>query len=64
MLFLDRPAYLDQDGAVGCGLPAEARCRFTMHSTNGHVESATIMCPAGHYYFCGPIESLTRPGKD
>jgi hypothetical protein len=63
MMFLDCPAYLDQDGAVRCGLPAEVRCRFTMHSTDGPVESATIMCPADHY-FCGPIESLTWHGKD
>ena len=35
MMFLDCPAYLDQHGAVRCGLPAEVRCRFTMHSTDG-----------------------------
>jgi hypothetical protein len=58
MMFLDCPGWLDQDGAARCGLPAEVRCRFTMHSTDGPVESATIRCPAGHY-FCGPIESLT-----
>ena len=63
MMFLDCPAYLDQDGAVRCGLPAEVRCRFTMHSTDGPLESAMIRCPAGHY-FCGAIESLTWPGKD
>jgi len=63
MMFLDCPAYLDQDGAVRCGLPAEVSCRFTMHSTDGPIESATIRCPAGHY-FCGAIESLTWPGKD
>jgi hypothetical protein len=62
MMFLDCPAYLDQDGAVRCGLPAEVRCRFTMHSTDGPMEGATIRCPAGHY-FCGAIESLTWPGK-
>jgi len=58
MMFLDCPAYLDQDGALRCGLPAEVRCRFTMHSTDGPMESAMIRCPAGHY-FCGTIESLT-----
>ena len=58
MMFLDCPAYLDQDGAVRCGLPAEVRCRFTMRSTDGPVESAMIRCPAGHS-FSGPIESLT-----
>ena len=63
MMFLDCPAYLDQVGAVRCGLPTEVRCRFTMHSTDGPVESAMIQCPAGHY-FCGAIESLTWPGKD
>ena len=61
MMFLDCPAYLDQDGAVRCGLPAEVRCRFTMRSTDGPVESAMIRCPAGHY-FCGAIESLTWDG--
>jgi hypothetical protein len=63
MMFLDCPAWLDQDGAVRCGLPAEVRCRFTMHSTDGPVESAMIRCPAGHY-FCGAIESLTWDDKD
>ena len=63
MMFLDCPAYLDQHGAVRCGLPAEARCRFTMHSTDGPVESAMIQCPAGHS-FSGTIESLTWDGKD
>ena len=62
MMFLDCPAYLDQDGALRCGLPAEVRCRFTMRSTDGPVESAMIRCPAGHY-FCGAIESLTWHGK-
>ena len=63
MMFLDCPAYLDHEGAVRCGLPAEVRCRFTMHSTDGPVESAMIQCPAGHY-FCGAIESLTWDRKD
>ena len=63
MMFLDCPAHLDQDGALRCGLPAEVRCRFTMRSTDGPVESAMIRCPAGHC-FCGAIESLTWDGKD
>jgi|HubBroStandDraft_4_1064222.scaffolds.fasta_scaffold277799_3 hypothetical protein len=62
MMFLDCPAYLDQDGAVRCGLPAEVRCRFTMHSTDGLIESAMIRCPAGHH-FTGAIESLTWDGN-
>jgi hypothetical protein len=62
MMFLDCPAWLDHDGALRCGLPAEVGCRFTMRSTDGPLESAMIKCPAGHY-FCGAIESLTWPGK-
>jgi hypothetical protein len=58
MMFLDCPAYLDEDGAVRCGLPAEVRRRFIMRSTSGPLESAMIRCPAGHW-FNGPIESLT-----
>jgi hypothetical protein len=57
MMFLDCPAYLDQEAAARCGLPAEVRCRFTMSSADGPVESAMIRCPAGHH-FSGPIESL------
>jgi hypothetical protein len=63
MMFPDCPAHLDQDGAVRCGLPAEVSCRFTMHSTDGPIESAMIRCPAGHY-FCGTIESLTWDSTD
>jgi len=58
MMFLDCPAYLDDQGAARCGLPAEVRCRFTVQSTDGPVGSAMIRCPAGHW-FSGPIESLT-----
>lgn len=62
-MFLDCPAYLDRDGAIRCGLPAEVTQRFTMSSTDGLLESATIGCPAGHW-FNGPIESLTRENAD
>ena len=65
MMFLDCPAYLDEEGAIRCGLPAEVRCRFTMRSTDGPIESAMIRCPAGHW-FTGPLESLTLttgPGR-
>jgi hypothetical protein len=58
MMFLDCPAYLDEDGARRCGLPAEVRCRFTMRSSDGPVEAAMIRCPSGHW-FNGTIESLT-----
>ena len=33
MMFLDCPAYLDQNGAARCGLPAEVR-----PSKRGHIE--------------------------
>jgi hypothetical protein len=58
MMFLDCPAYLDKDGAVRCGLPAEVRSRFVMRSTDGPLESAMIRCPVGHA-FNAPIEFLT-----
>ena len=58
MMFLDCPAYLDADGTARCGLPAEVRRRYTLRSTGGPVESAMIMCPAGHC-FNGPLEFLT-----
>ena len=63
-MFLDCPAYLDHERTVRCGLPAEVRCRFTMRSSGGLLESAMIRCPAGHWSN-GPIESLTweRAGK-
>jgi hypothetical protein len=57
-MFLDCPAYLDKDGAVRCGLPAEVRSRFVMRSTDGPLESAMIRCPVGHA-FNAPIEFLT-----
>ena len=57
MMFLDCPACLDQDGALRCGLPAEVRCRFTMRSTDGPVESAMIRCPAG------PGDLVTPPAS-
>jgi hypothetical protein len=63
MMFLNCPAYLDYEGGARCGLPAEVRCRFTMRSTDGPIESAMIRCPAGHC-FSGAIESLTWDGTD
>jgi len=61
-MFLDCPAYMDEEGAVRCGLPAEVRCRFIMGSSDGPLESAMIRCPAGHW-FNGPIEFLTWEGR-
>ena len=63
MMFLDCPAYLDTASAVRCGLPAEVRCRFTMRSTDGPLESVMIRCPAGHW-FNGPVEFLTWDRTD
>ena len=45
MMFQNCPSYLDQEGALRCGLPAEVRCRFTMRSADGPLESAMIRCP-------------------
>ena len=64
-MLLDCPAYLDNEGARRCGLPAEVRCRFVMRSSDGPLDGAMIRCPAGHW-FTGPIESLTlttEPGR-
>jgi hypothetical protein len=58
MMFLDCPACLDQESAARCGLPAEVRCRFTMRSTDGPLDSVMIRCPAGHH-FSGPVALLT-----
>jgi hypothetical protein len=63
MMFLDCPAYLDAERTVRCGLPAEVRCRFTIRSTDGPLESAMIRCPAGHW-FNGPIESFALEATD
>jgi hypothetical protein len=63
MIFLNCPACLDRDSAVRCGLPAEVRCRFTMRSADGPLESVMIRCPAGHC-LSGPIESLTSDNHD
>ena len=63
MMFLDCPAYLDDEHAVRCGLPAEVRRRFNMRSTDGLLESAMIRCPSGHW-FNGPIECLTWDVRD
>ena len=62
MMFLDCPACVDQDGTVRCGLPAEVRCRFTMHSTDGVLESAMIRCPADHH-FSGPSDLSHRTAR-
>ena len=49
MMFLDCPAYLDQDGIIRCGLPAEVRCRsHVLHRrAAGQRHDQT---PAGHWF--------------
>ena len=39
MMYLDCPAYLDEDGAQRCGLPAEVTALVTMGSTSGPIEA-------------------------
>jgi hypothetical protein len=57
MMFLDCPAYGDDEGITRCGLPAEVEYRYTVQSTDGPLESAKIRCPRGHW-FNGPIQHL------
>ena len=63
MMFLDCPAYLDDNGATRCGLPAEVRRRVTMGSTHGPLDSFMIRCPSGHW-FNAPLEFLTYPTSE
>lgn len=58
VMFLDCPAYLDNEGSVRCGLPAEVEYRYLANSSDGPLESAKIRCPLGHW-FNAPIEYLT-----
>jgi hypothetical protein len=58
MMFLDCPAYLDDEGAARCALPAEVMCSYTMQSSHGPLDSVMIKCPSGHL-FNGPLEFLT-----
>jgi hypothetical protein len=59
VMFLDCPAYMDGQGSVRCGLPAEILCQYVVTSTDGPLESAKIRCPRSHW-FNGPIEFLRR----
>lgn len=59
-MFLNCPAYMDDDGATRCGLPAEVEYRYILSSTDGPLESAKIRCPRRHH-LNGPIEYLTAP---
>ena len=62
MMFLDCPAYLDEDGTARCGLPAEVTGRFTSRSTSGPLDSVKTCCPVGHR-FHGPLEFLAMPAE-
>ena len=56
-MFLDCPAYTDDEGTARCGLPAAVEGRYTVSSTDGPLESVRIRCPRGHF-FNGPVEAL------
>jgi hypothetical protein len=63
IMFLDCPAYLDEERDLRCGLPAAISCRFIMSSTDGPLECAMIRCPSGHF-FNGPVEFLVYGKPD
>ncbi len=62
-MFLDCPAYLDQDGAARCGLPAEVSRWFTMGSTDGPLESAVIRCAASSKPSASASLTLKGPAR-
>ena len=55
--FLNCPAYVDDQGTVRCGLPAEVIDRFRLGSTDGWLAAAAIVCPRNHR-FNGVVDSL------
>jgi len=63
MMFLDCPAYLDQDGAARCGLPAEVSRWFTRGSTGGPLESAVIRCAASSKPPASASLTFKRPAR-
>ena len=48
--FLDCPEYMDQQGTLRCGLPAELQDQCAVASTDGPLESVKIRCPRGHWF--------------
>ena len=58
VIFLDCPAYRDEQAGTRCGLPAEVECWYIVESSSGPLESAKIRCPRGHW-FNGLVEFLT-----
>src|SRR6266566_3764329 len=63
MMFLDCPAYLDQDGAARCGLPAEVSRRFTKGSTDEPLEGAVIRCAASSKPSASTSLTLKEPAR-
>ena len=61
-MLVDCPAFLGQDGAVRCGLPAQVETWYTIRSTDGPLESARIRCPRGHW-FNASVEALSATGS-
>ena len=41
VMFLDCPAYMDEQGTARCGLPAAVQYRYMVTSTDGPLESDT-----------------------
>ena len=58
VMFIDCPAYMDELGAVRCGLLAEVQDQYTMTSTGRPLGSAKIQCPRRHW-FNGPVVFFT-----
>ena len=55
--YLDCPAYINDQGTVRCGLPAEVIDRFSLESTDGWLAAVAIVCPVNHR-FNGVVDSL------
>ena len=58
LIFLDCPAYLDDDCRARCGLPAEVLRTVMAESTGGPLEIVMIKCPVGRH-FNAPTEFLS-----
>lgn len=62
-IFLDCPAYLDEQGAARCGLPAEVLYRYSPGSAGGPAESVKIRCPRATGSTGRPHSSPVRSGS-
>jgi len=63
MMFLDCPAWWDQDGTVRCGFPPRSDGGTPCAQPAGPLEGVMIRCPAGHW-FNGPNEFLAWESSD